>query len=413
MAPFSAPTARRLPPRSWLRDEATEQVLDALSARRALCRFVGGCVRDGLLGRPVQDVDIATPEPPETVLALLERAGIRAVPTGLEHGTVTAVTPARHYEITTLRRDVQTFGRHAEVAFTEDWAADAARRDFTINALYADRDGTVHDFVGGLPDLDAGRVRFIGDPMARIHEDYLRILRFFRFSAWYGRGPLDPAGLSAVTAEREGLRRLSGERVRVELLRLLAAPDPAPVLAAMRASGVLDVILPEADGLDPLAALIAREQARGLADPLRRLAALLRPDLEREALRALAARLRLSNAERERLCAMMGLPREALGDGGDAAIRRAIYRFGADLVRDLALLRGAPDLALALHLVAEWHPPPFPIGGADIMAAGVPQGPAVGEVLRALEEWWLAQDFAPDRDALLERLNRAAAGLRD
>ncbi|MEE8534186.1 MAG: CCA tRNA nucleotidyltransferase, partial [Alphaproteobacteria bacterium] len=231
---------------------ATRAVVDALTADSAEVRFVGGCVRDAVAGRKVTDVDIATPDPPETVTRLLEAAGIRVVPTGIAHGTVTAVIRHRHFEITTLRRDVETYGRRAKVAFTDDWTADAARRDFTINALFCDPDGTLYDPFGGIDDLDAGRVRFVGDAVKRIKEDVLRLLRFFRFYAHYGRPPPDAEALAACRAMARALPGLSGERVSAELLRLLAAPDPAAVLALMIEAEVLAFVLPEVAGLDAL-----------------------------------------------------------------------------------------------------------------------------------------------------------------
>jgi hypothetical protein len=236
----------RIEPQSWMTAPHTRAVLAALSAEGAAPRFVGGCVRDAELGRPVKDIDIATPDPPERVLALLERAGLKAVPTGLAHGTVTAISRGRPFEVTSLRIDVETYGRHAKVEFTDDWQADAGRRDLTINALSCAPDGRIFDYFGGLEDLRAGRVRFVGDPRARIREDYLRLLRFFRFHAHYGRGAPDPEGLAAAGELAPKATKLSGERVRAELLRLLAAPDPVPVLDLMAARGVLRVFLPEA-----------------------------------------------------------------------------------------------------------------------------------------------------------------------
>src|SRR5215470_14951797 len=266
----------RLPAQPWMLETATRDVLAALTADGDPARFVGGCVRDALLGRPVADIDIATPAPPDRVLALLARAGIRALPTGIAHGTVTALADRRHFEITTLRHDVSTDGRRAVVAFTADWAADAARRDFTINALFCDAEGRVYDHVGGLADLAARRVRFVGDARTRIREDVLRLLRFFRFYAQLGVPPPDEAALAAAGELAPLLPLLSGERVRAELLRLLASPDPAAVLRLMQAHGVLAHLLPPGLDLDRLAGLVAVEQrVAGAADPLRRLAALL------------------------------------------------------------------------------------------------------------------------------------------
>jgi poly(A) polymerase len=265
----------RIDPPSWAAERVVAAVLAALGADGAVVRFVGGCVRDTLLARPIGDIDIATPDPPDTVLTLLEAAAIKAVPTGIAHGTITAVVPPRHFEITTLRRDVETFGRHARVAFTDDWAADAARRDFTMNALFLDAAGRVFDPVGGLADLRAGRVRFVGDAAARIREDVLRLLRFYRFHAHYGRGAPDAAARRACRELSALLPGLSGERVATELFKLLAAPDPVPTIDLMAEDGVLAVLLPEARRRDRLAGLVVLEDA---ADPLRRLAALLVAD---------------------------------------------------------------------------------------------------------------------------------------
>lgn len=401
----------RLPDNAWLGAPWTRAVLAALTARGRTVRFVGGCVRNTLLGRAVADIDIATPDPPETVLDLLGAAGIRAIPTGLAHGTVTAVQDGRSFEITTLRRDVRTFGRHAEVAFTEDWEADARRRDFTMNALYADPDGLVHDPVDGLPDLETRRVRFIGDPNARIREDYLRILRFFRFYAWYGEGPLDPEGLRAAAQEREGLRNLSAERVRDELLKLLAAPDPLPSLRAMAETGVLEIVLPEAQDLDRLARLTAIERSLSWSDSVRRLGALIVNGLPVLDAAALAERLRLSNKERDRL-ARMALDRSGYrADMDPAAIRAALYRLGKETFCDLALLAWAGDSQAdpeawraVLALAEEWTPPRFPLTGADAIALGVKPGPELGRLLRETEAWWIENDFAPDRPVLRAHL---------
>ncbi|MGH6878125.1 MAG: CCA tRNA nucleotidyltransferase, partial [Rhizomicrobium sp.] len=263
---------------TWMRAEETRAVMAALTSAGGAARFVGGAVRNALLGREVGDVDIATPLLPEEVARRLEAAHIVAVPTGIEHGTITAVVDGKGFEVTTLRRDVTTDGRRAVVAFSDSWAEDARRRDFTINALYAAPDGELFDYTGGLDDLAAARVRFIGDPVARIREDYLRILRLFRFQAWYGKGEIDEDALHAATAERAGLQRLSGERVQKELLRLLAAEQPCPPLRAMAAAGILDEIIPHAGRLDTLERLAAIDAANFFAaDPMLRLAALAQP----------------------------------------------------------------------------------------------------------------------------------------
>ncbi len=348
--------------------------------------MVGGCVRNALLGAPVGDVDIATDARPEQVLALAEAAGIRAVPTGLVHGTVTLVQDGQGHEVTTFRRDAETDGRHARVEFSQSLAEDAARRDFTMNALYARADGQVLDPLGGLPDLRARRVRFVGDPAARIAEDYLRILRFFRFQAQYGdpEMPMDAAALEACAAGAGGLARLSAERIGAEMRKLLAAPDPAPAVAAMDRTGVLAQVLPGGDSV-PLGRLVALE---GDLPPgaLRRLLALGGD----------AGRLRLTRAEGRALATA----RTALA--GDAPPAELGYRLGAEAARDVVLVRAARDA----------DPPPpdwqaqvargaaacFPLRARDLPGL---EGPALGAALREREARWIASDFTLDRAALL------------
>jgi poly(A) polymerase len=394
-------------------------LLDAMANAGIAARFVGGCVRDALLGRPVAeiaDIDLATPARPEEVIAALAKAGLKAVPTGIAHGTVTAVVPPRHYEITTLRRDVETDGRRARVAFDADWTQDAARRDFTINAIYLDPDGTVHDPVGGLADLRAHRVRFVGEPAQRIAEDLLRVLRYYRFEARFGpdggNGTGDPAARAACRASVTQLPTLSAERVAQELIRLLGALNPVPSLRMMEADGVLAAILPEATRLDRLRKLIAIEPE---PDPLRRIAALVAVDASGAA--GMAERLRLSNAERDRLIGLAPpWPHEFdPGAAGDArARRRTLYRLGAERTRNLALLIAADGgidearLKELLALAARWTPPVFPLAGHDVMALGIPPGPRVGQLLAELRGWWEAGDFVADRTACLEKLRENA-----
>ncbi len=399
-------TTRRRLDAPWLTAPGTAAVVEALGRENA--RFVGGAVRDSLVGRPVKDIDIATPLAPEEVMRRVGEAGLKAVPTGIDHGTVTVVSDHRPFEVTTLRRDVETFGRRARVAFTDDWQADASRRDFTINALYADAAGRLYDYFGGIDDLDAGRVRFIGEPEQRIIEDALRILRFFRFHAHYGHGPLDAAGLAACAAARDRLDLLSIERVRDEILKLLAAPDPVPVLEAMKGAGILALILPEADGFEALRRLIAVERALDRTDPLRRLAALAGRDPVR--LDRLARRLRLSNRQRARLVAMAGeVPRLE-----PRALRAAVYRSGNETICDRILLAADPAdpaaLRAALAELERFSPPRFPLTGRDLVAAGHRPGPALGAALRDLEERWIASDFAPGRAELLRMAKAARKG---
>jgi poly(A) polymerase len=399
---------------------ATRAVLDALTAAGATVRFVGGCVRDAVLGRPVTDVDIATPDPPETVTDLLDAAGIRVVPTGIKHGTVTAVVAPAHFEITTLRRDVETYGRHAKVAFTDDWRADAARRDFTINAMSCAPDGTLYDPFGGLDDLHAGRVRFVGDAAQRINEDVLRLLRFFRFYAYYGRPPPDAEAIAACRAAASELPKLSGERVGAELLRLLAAASAVDVLGLMIETGVLGTLLPEIAGAGALSELSAIED--GEADPSRRLALLLRRGHGGAA--AVADRLKLSNAGTKRLVALVEPAVAVTADLDVKGQRRALYRVGAPIFVDLvhlawaeALFRAPEDreaLAEAYAPMYEtaraWEDPKLPVKGADVVALGVPDGPEVGRLLARVEAWWEAGDYRAGRKEALAKLKELVAG---
>jgi poly(A) polymerase len=382
-----------------MRAPATQRLLAALTAGGAEVRFVGGCVRDWLAGRAVADLDLATTAEPQENLRLLAAAGLKAVPTGLAHGTVTAVVDGRPYEVTTLRHDVETFGRRARVAFTDDWAADSRRRDFTMNALYADALGRVFDPCGGLADLERGRVRFVGRAAARIAEDRLRILRFFRFHAWFGRGPANRAALAACWQAAPEIALLSGERVRNELLKLLAAPDPRPALRLMQRHGILRHIVPAPVDLAALGRLMRAEPDRA-ADALRRLAALLRGAPSGFAL-ALAARLRLANSERDRLVLLVDKSVEFASTARRQELRRAVYAHGRERVADLALLAGAAELAEAARRTAL---PRFPLRGRDALALGVAAGPEVGELLGRVERWWIERDFVPDREACLARL---------
>jgi poly(A) polymerase len=390
----------RIAVQPWMAEPAICAVLAALGGAG---RFVGGCVRDALLGRAIGDIDIATPLPPEEVIRRLEAAAIKVAPTGLAHGTVTAVVPPRHFEITTLRRDVETDGRHARVAFTADWAADAARRDFTMNALFLDAAGDVFDPVGGLADLRAGRVRFVGDPAMRIREDVLRLLRFYRFEAHYGKGEADGAARAACRALAPLLPTLSGERVAAELLKLLGAADPLPALRLMLEDGVLPVLLPEVAHLDRLAALLPLEEA---PDPLRRLGALLAGDPA-----PVAERLKLSNEQRARLQAFFAPPWPIDLAGDEAVQRRALHHLGAALYRDLVLLAAAESGAAArvptlIALAAQWRPVALPLKGRDVTALGVPAGKEVGRLLAELEQWWEEGDYRAGRAAVLAELKR-------
>jgi poly(A) polymerase len=393
----------RIAPQPWMLEPATQAVVAALAAGGVEVRFVGGCVRDALLGLAPGDIDIATPAPPDQVTQLLEKRGIKVVPTGIAHGTVTAVLPQRHFEITTLRRDVETFGRHARVAFDADWAADAARRDFTMNAIYLSPAGRVDDPVGGVADLRAARVRFVGDPAQRIAEDVLRLLRYYRFEARFG-GAGEAAARAACRAAAPLLPRLSAERVAQELTRLLQAKAPMHALRIMQEDGVLAVVLPEARRLDRLDRLIAIEPE---IDPLRRLAALLETDAGGAV--GIAERLRFSNACRDRL-AGLAAPWPLDPQAEARAQHQALYRLGAARYRDLALLlaadgqmtRGRLDDLLAL--AEGWTAPSFPLAGRDALALGLPPGPEIGRLLTAVQQWWEDGDFTADREACLARL---------
>jgi poly(A) polymerase len=386
-------------------------------------RFVGGCVRNAVMGAPVRDIDIATTLTPPEVIAAVEAAGLRAVPTGVEHGTVTAVAEGKGFEITTLRRDVETDGRHAVVAFTTDWAEDAARRDFRLNALYADVAGRIYDPNGeGLADARAGRVVFVGDPATRIAEDALRIPRYFRFLAWYGRGEPNAAATAACAAHRALVKGLAAERVGHEFMTLLAAPDPGAAFRLMAETGVLACLVPEAVDLTRLEALVRLEtEILFSEDPLLRLAALL-PDGASVALEA-AARLRLSNAERDRLVAAVSGSSEdeprVVSWMSPREMRRAVYRMGPEAFCDRVMLAWArsdrPAAAVQwralLAMARTWRRPTPPLTGAEVMAAGVPAGPMVGAVLREIENWWIDHDFLADKLSAVEQLKAVAQGM--
>jgi len=407
----------------------TRAVVAALTREGQTVRFVGGSVRDALLGRPVGDVDIATPDCPETVMRLIGEAGLVAIPTGIRHGTVTVVADGVPFEITTLRRDVETFGRYARVAYTDDWEADAARRDFTFNAIFCGIDGTLFDPCAGIPDLRQGRVRFVGEPAQRIKEDLLRLLRFFRFLAHYGRAAPDRAALAACREYAPGLPALSGERIRTEILKLLAAPDPAPILDLMRREGILAHVLPEGTEIARLRALTRIElesegepDSEGMGpDPLRRLAAVLAADAT--GLASVASRLRLSNAERTRLMAMLApgaypAPEDLAPDRG-----AQLHRLGRARYADRLMIAWAGERMIApagprdsryremLRLATRWRPKTLPVTGADVQALGIAPGPEIGRLLAELENWWIAEDFVPDRRQALAKL-RALAGPR-
>lgn len=398
-----------LPDAAWLCEPPLADVLRVLNAPGIETRVVGGAVRNVLLGVPIGDVDLATTGEPDAVAGLAEAAGMKAVPTGIAHGTITVVAQGRPFEVTTLRHDVEGHGRHATVAFGAGWEEDARRRDFTMNALYADRDGRLHDPVGGYADILARRVRFIGDAEQRIREDYLRILRFFRLHAQYGTGAPDPAGLGAAIRLRAGLLSLSGERLRQETLRLLAAPGAVATVTAAAECGILGMVIggvPYLVGFGRLAAIEAESGAA--ADPVLRLAA-VGVTVREDALRV-AGRLRLSNADRRRLAEIAEGWRAMRPGAGDGALKTMLYRTGPQTFRDRALVAFARSGAAAgderwtrlVTLPDRWTAPAFPVKGADLRALGVAAGPDIGRLLARLERDWVAGGFAGGRDALLE-----------
>jgi poly(A) polymerase len=374
----------------WRRKRGMARLLEALGADEGLTRYVGGAVRDDLLHLPVSDLDLATRLRPEEVVERLEAAKIRPVPTGIEHGTVTAVSNGSPYEVTTLRRDVSTDGRRATVAFTDDWEEDAARRDFTINALSADpQTGHVFDYFGGKDDLVARRVRFIGEPLERIAEDHLRILRFFRFHARFGVGEPDAAGLTACAERANDLMALSRERIADELLKLLAVEDPTATVAIMLEQSIMRPVLPEisATAVSRLAELVQAERTAGLEGaPLRRLAALLPQDpalAER-----IAVRLKLSNKARKRLgcAANSDLPENP---------QAMAYFVGVECAVDRLLLAGKTDAAAA---IAGWHPPRLPVRGGQLIERGIRRGPDVARALQTIERRWVEAGFPGDEE---------------
>ncbi len=432
---FAAPgPTGKLIEQPWMSAPGTKAVIEALTANGTEVRFVGGCVRDAMAHRPVSDVDIGTPDKPETVIGLLETAGIKVIPTGIEHGTVTAIIGDAKFEITTLRRDVETDGRHAQVAFTDDWIADAERRDFTINTLSATPEGDVYDPHDGLSDLAHGRVRFVGLATERIEEDVLRLLRFFRFYGLFGRPPPDADAQAACRTMADKLGGLSGERIRDEMFKIMMVPDPGEIAVMMRGLGVLDHILPEAGDLGRLR-MISWLETRAIKidtvvpEPLRRLAALLDTDRDGAGDRAsaVAARFRLSNLETGHLVALVAPPGDMYlaidPDRDERSFHRALHRLGPDTVRDLMLLAWAGELAETPRLPSErtdgwiglldacdgWQGAVFPLHGQDVLDLGIPEGPAVGDLMGQVEDWWEEGDYQAGRDKCLEKLKSLAA----
>ena len=399
----------RLDPQPWMTSSAARRVMDALNDARPDCaRFVGGCVRNALLGEPVADIDIATQLVPELVQKVMIAAKIAVHPTGIDHGTLTVVADHQPFEVTSLRQDVETDGRRAVVAFTDDWALDAQRRDFRMNALYANTSGDIFDPTGGgLDDIANRRIVFVGDPETRIREDYLRILRFFRFQAWYGRTVPDEAGLAACAKLRAGLADIPAECIWMETRKLLAAPQPLSSLDAMEAAGVIDQLFSESKGLKLLRKLVGLDMREGFApDPMVRFLALFWKDAA--AVHDVANRLKMSNDERHRLNWAVQHDAPLWGGITEQEVRTALYNAGQQTIRDRLMLEwagdGTADWSEVLTLVDTWQRPTMPVSGADLLKQGLAEGPAIGDSLRKLETAWIESDFTLSHDELLALL---------
>jgi poly(A) polymerase len=415
---------RFLEPLGPMTGTAARRVLQSLMRTGQEARFVGGCVRDALLGVEGADIDIATPLPPDEVMRRLKQDGMRVIPTGLKHGTVTAIVELVPFEITTLRKDVDTDGRHATVAFTTDWGQDAARRDFTFNAMSLSPEGELHDLFNGQADLLAGRVRFVGEAANRIREDRLRLLRFFRFHARFGRGDPDPDTLEACAAAAPQLNALSGERVRDEILKLLCLDRAVSTWRVMLERGIVQHLLPQATNINRLAALDRLEWLVGETEPLARLAALLpageqgvgeRGAGERAAAEV-AERLRLSGAQRDQLLMLCDPPIPVHPDLPQKQRRVALQKLGPEITRALLMLAaaesGTPTVELLEPLAeaASWTIIPFPLQGQDVLDRGIAAGPEVGRLLAEVEAWWTFRDYRPHRDDCLLELDRRVRG---
>jgi len=406
-------------PPIWMTAPETSRLINALSSidgDKIIALFVGGCVRDSLFDRPVNDIDIATILSPKEVSSILSEAGFKVFETGLEHGTVTAVLGTKYFQITTLREDKSTDGRRAKVSFTDQWSIDANRRDFTINAIYADIFGNIYDPVGGLEDIKVGRVRFVGDAQQRIKEDVLRLLRFFRFYAQFSNPPPDRQAIEACKKLAYKLSNLSGERIRAETFKLLETNDPATTLSLMSANGILKYVLPEVKQIDRLAGLVLVENIVGSIDPLRRLAAAVKTDTE--GANAIAQRLRFSNLTADRLCSLVVKDQRIKFDMNLKSCMKLMYLLGTDLWRDRVLINWADDIAMGrnresifnnqwqnIYRLAEtWERPVFPLKGDAVLDMGIPSGPSIGYYLSNVEEWWIQNDFLPNRNECLLKL---------
>jgi len=413
----------KLPPQPWMTAPETGALFKALQAGGKESRFIGGCVRNAIFGLPVKDIDIATPETPERVLELLESANIKAIPTGIEHGTVSAIINSIHYEITTLRIDVESHGRHATVAYTDDWLADAQRRDFTINTMSSTLDGDIYDPLTGMDDLAQRWVRFVGRARERIEEDLLRLLRFFRFQATFGGPAMDRDAIAACRLLAPRLNELSAERVQSELFKILDAPNPADTMILMNGERILEHVLPEAKNFGRLR-MVSWLETRAInvasvnPDTLRRLAAMLPEDTIGH--RAMAERLRLSNKQRARLAVMTNSACSPAPEMDQKERRQALYDLDADNFRDLVLLNWAQEMSIEPRHLPErteqwltlidaadtWQQPAFPLKGGDAADLGLEQGPAIGKALKKIETWWRDGDFKADKNQCLEQLKQ-------
>ncbi len=403
----------KLQHQAWMIAPETQKVMAALNENGGEARFVGGCVRNALCNRAVLDIDIATPLPPEDVMARLKEHNIPYVPIGLKHGTVTAIVDGQPFEITTLRVDVQTFGRHAEVKFTDDWKTDASRRDFTINSIFATVDGDLYDPFGGISDLRNGIVRFVGEPEKRIQEDVLRILRFFRFYAHFGRGMPDAAAVKACVANARQVSKLSAERIRQEVLKLLTADNCVTTWLLMTRCGIVMHFLPEATNVEALERLVKHEKTHECpAFPLRRLASLL--EVTPDGLQHVAQELKLSNEQGAQLSMMLYPDFEVTLQMEESDVKKLVYKYGNDMAHNLLLLAAAkkPDhdaLKPLYHAATSFRAPVFPLRGEDALKMGIKPGPEIGKMLRRIEEWWINEDFKPDRTACLAKMKAAMA----
>lgn len=403
------PITSKIPVQAWMEKPSTQTVMNALQSDGRDARFVGGCVRDSLIGRSeISNIDIATPIEPDGVIALLEQAGLRAIPTGLEHGTITTVFEGEIFEITTLRRDIDTDGRHAKIAFSDNWLTDAQRRDFTINAIYCDVKGALYDPFGGSKDLKSGKVRFVGNAEKRISEDFLRILRFFRFYAHFGSNTPDAEAISACTKSAGKLKTLSGDRIRSELIKWLAAHSPIESLKHGTSCGVIANILnfsPDTSTFSKLETLVSAEHSLRIPDPVRRLALLMshiKPS------KNTSQHLNFPRKTKRRLEAMLASTADISPTLDDTAVHREIYRLGVEYVVDVALMNWAQSAAqddvtwkTFIDSVTHWRAPQFPISGQDIVDLGIPPGHQVGQVLNEVEEWWIAGNFQSTRAKIL------------